>query len=117
MEKDTKDLLINALRSASLKWKGRNDALKRARKSVEDGQYKDGSKKFKFFWQCSMCKEWHRDQTSMEVDHIVEIGPFKGDWNDYISRMFCSVDNLQVLCVKCHQAKTTLNARERWVRK
>ena len=117
MDSDTIKLIMNQLRQGSLIWEGRKIALELARKKVHEGFTKAGKSIYKYFWQCNECKEWFRDVSSVEVDHIEEIGPYKGDWNDYINRMYCSVDNLQVLCVKCHLGKTTKNARERWVRK
>ena len=43
----------------------------------------------------------------MEVDHIVEIGSFKGDWNEFLFRHFPpDRAKLQVLCITCHMKKT-----------
>jgi 5-methylcytosine-specific restriction endonuclease McrA len=117
MDDSTIKLIMNQLRQGTLIWDGRKNALDKARKKVQEGFLKNGKPFYKYFWQCNVCKDWFRDSSSVEVDHIEEIGPYKGDWNDFINRMYCSEDNLQVLCSKCHVAKTTKNARERWVRK
>ena len=56
----------------------------------------------------------------IEVDHVVEIGSFTGDWNEYINKMFCddNLENLQALCVPCHSLKSTAgNATLRYQRK
>jgi 5-methylcytosine-specific restriction endonuclease McrA len=55
----------------------------------------------------------------MEVDHIIEIGSFNGNWNEYLFRHFPAQENLQALCVPCHLKKTKAfnSARTRWKRK
>lgn len=59
-------------------------------------------------FQCAKCSgTFRRDET--HVDHrIPVIDPTVGfvDWNTYMVRLFCSVDNLQILCVKDHAEKT-----------
>lgn len=116
---DDVNFVKNLLRQGSVKWKGRSECLKRARKRVRVGETKTGKAVWKFYWQCAACSEWFRNEKQMEVDHIEEIGPFKGCWTDYINRVFCSQDNLQALCVACHMKKTTRynNATIRWKRK
>ena len=42
---------------------------------------------------------------NVHVDHKDPVGSFK-DWNTYIERLFCSEDNLQILCLECHKEKT-----------
>ena len=84
-----------SLRSQSLKWPERNEALKAAR--VERGLYR-----------CKMCQETFKRQ-EVQLDHINPIIPVdKGftTWDDYIERLFCSADRLQVLCKQCHEVKT-----------
>lgn len=118
MDKDTERYLISKLREASVTWGGRSECLKRSRKKVQEGFLKDGSPKWKYYYQCAKCLEWFRDVKSLEVDHIVEIGPFTGDWTAYISKMFCGQDNLQALCSLCHQKKTSgYNATLKFKRK
>ena len=118
MDKSTKKYLLNILRQATMSWRGRTDCLKAARVRKVLGVYGNGKVRYKYFWKCAKCLNEFRDQAQMEVDHIEEVGPFKGDWNDYIARMFCSLDNLQVLCLKCHSAKTSkYNAALRFQRK
>ena len=107
LDNDTIRHIINCLRRGTMIWEAKSLCLKRHRKLVHEGEYfKNGMKKKKFFYQCNGCKTWFRDAESLEIDHIDEVGPFKGDWNDYIKRMYCSVDNLQPLCSVCHQKKT-----------
>lgn len=43
-----------------------------------------------------------------EVDHIKEIGGFKGDWEAIIESMYCEDEGLQALCIPCHRKKSAL---------
>lgn len=43
----------------------------------------------------------------VHVDHIKPVGRFY-DWNTLFDNMFCSIDNLQVLCTCCHYFKTQI---------
>lgn len=108
MDRETEKHILNVLRRGTTTWKGRSECLRRARKSVWDGEFlKNGRKKFKFHWQCAKCLKWFKESSDLEVDHIVEVGPYQGDLHKYAERMYCSVDNLQALCSECHLKKTT----------
>lgn len=106
MEKDTIRHIINYLRQATITWPGRTACINRHSKKFNVGKYKNGKIKFKKKIQCQSCKEWF-DQKNIEVDHIEEVGSFRGDWNEYITRLFCGQENLQPLCIKCHSKKTS----------
>ena len=49
------------------------------------------------------------------VDHIEPIVPAEGftTWDEVVRRMFCEVDNLQLLCHDCHQLKCAEERKER----
>lgn len=119
MDKELIYYIANLLRKGTMTWSGRQKALLAARKKKVEGLTRARGKiKTKFYWTCAKCGEDFRDQSEVEVDHIVEIGPFQGDWNDFISRIYCSQDNLQVLCVVCHAKKTSgYNASRKYTRK
>jgi 5-methylcytosine-specific restriction endonuclease McrA len=52
-------------------------------------------------------------KADVSVDHIEPIGAFT-TWDAYIRRLFCSIDNLQVLCKdNCHKSKTKKERRKR----
>lgn len=116
---DDVKFIINSLRQASVKWSGRKEALDRARKKVRVGTTLDGKPKYKFHWKCAKCGQWYRNAGDVEVDHIVEVGPFTGDWNEFLPRLFTTQSNLQVLCVVCHMKKTNAYnaAHTKWTRK
>jgi len=111
--------IINVLRQGTIKWPGRAECLRRARKKVFVRVGKKGQRIYKYHWHCARCLRWFRDEKSMEVDHIEEIGPFKGDFDDYVRRVYCRQSNLQLLCGVCHLVKTQSysSARSRWKRK
>ncbi len=118
MNRDTELHILNILRQGTITWSGRSECLRRARKKVEEGKTKDGKTRFKFHWQCNVCKHWFRDCGMIEVDHIEEVGEFKGSFDLYIPRLYCEQENLQAICVVCHKKKTAVfNSRDRWVRK
>ena len=71
---------------------------------------KDGSraKKDAVQYQCGVCSTWTKS-TAISVDHIepvISVDDGFQDWNTFISRVFCPITNLQVICDDCHQKKT-----------
>ena len=100
---DLKAYLKNVLRRASYRHSARSEALKRARTARNT-------------YTCNDCKQSFPNK-SVAVDHLQPVvNPETGftTWDDYIARLFCGPDLLQVLCDTCHDAKT---AREREIRK
>lgn len=93
----------NQLRRLFFRWWERSKAVKNA--WVERGLYK-----------CAACLKVMK-QKGMHIDHIDPVvDPEQGfiDWDIYVSRLFCSADNLQLLCEPCHKIKTE---KERIIRK
>lgn len=122
--KEDIEFVYNLLRRGTIQWPGRSECLKRARKKVFVRRTKKGKPVYKYHWQCAVCKEWFRDEKSMEVDHINEIGgvsSFNGDWNEMIFKIMPRPIEkyLQVLCIYCHLKKTKKynSARSLWKRK
>lgn len=60
-------------------------------------------------WQCNVCSKWVK-RAEFSVDHVNPIG--KGVLNDikdiyaFYELVYCSYDNLQIICKKCHDEKT-----------
>lgn len=82
---------------------------------------KDGgrAKKDAVQYQCGVCSTWTKS-TAISVDHIepvisVDIG-FQ-DWNEFVRRLFCKAENLQVICDGCHQKKTNKERFDRQLKK
>lgn len=100
-----RSFIISMLRRGTNRWGPKNETKKDAR--VERGIY-----------LCASCGEKvpptvkgedGKRKTNISVDHIEPvIDPKKGftTWDDYIERMFCEKDNLQLLCKSCHDNKT-----------
>jgi 5-methylcytosine-specific restriction endonuclease McrA len=97
------------LRQGTRKWAPINETKKQAR--VARG-----------FYRCAGCKEdvpltvkeGRKKSQNIFVDHINPVvDPEMGftTWDDYIEGMFSEMDNLQVLCKKCHDIKSA-NERE-----
>lgn len=60
-------------------------------------------------------KEGARRANNVYVDHIEPIVPVTGwvSWDSCIERMFCELDNLQLLCKACHDTKSKEETGER----
>lgn len=117
IDEKTKKHILNVLRRGTVTWHGRNECLNKYRKKVTVGKYLNGKPKTIFKHQCQHCFNWFL-KSELEVDHIEEVGPFEGDIEQYILRMYCSIDNLQPLCGKCHLRKTSnFNSRLKCKRK
>lgn len=60
------------------------------------------------FYRCSICLGEFTNN-NVEVDHVSPVvDPSVGflDWNTYISRLFSSRENYQLVCKACHKIKT-----------
>lgn len=73
---------------------------------------KDGSiaKKPDVYYKCSMCKGEFK-QKDVQVDHVVPVVPPDKtiqdmSYDEIVDRIFCDLNNLQVLCKSCHDIKT-----------
>lgn len=60
-----------------------------------------------YLYKCHSCKDSFTT-SQITVDHIVPCGSLRSfdDLPKFVSNLFCSIDNLQVLCKKCHHLKT-----------
>jgi hypothetical protein len=106
----------NNLRQATRKWKPIQDAKKAA--WLHRGWY-----------LCAECKEEvptttvnkekRKRENNVIVDHIDPIVPTTGwvSWDHCIDRMFCELDNLQVLCRACHKVKCAEESAERKIKR
>lgn len=94
----------SALRQKSRWWKPIVQCKMAARRP-----YKGPLKRQKFEYQCNECKGWFPEK-KINVDHILPAGSLNcaKDVGPFVERLFCEVDNLQVLCEKCHDVKTKL---------
>lgn len=95
-------MIRSALRQKSRWWKPISQCKQNARRA-----YKGKNKRQKWEYQCNHCKEWYNDK-QVQVDHIKPAGQLN-DFKDlpgFTKRLFCEINNLQVLCTECHNIKT-----------
>lgn len=92
----------SALRKAWMKY-----PLKFKTLSANRRVYNGEDKRTKWEYQCRSCSGWFRGKDVI-VDHIYPAGKLKefSDLPQFTSTLFCSCDNLQVLCKECHRIKT-----------
>jgi 5-methylcytosine-specific restriction endonuclease McrA len=70
-------------------------------------KYNGSNKKQKYEYLCNSCKDWFPAK-NINVDHIVPAGELRtaNDLPGFVERLFCEIDNLQVLCTNCHDGKS-----------
>ncbi len=93
--------LLSQLRRISWKWPSFGEAKRLAR--VSRGHY-----------LCAKCGNIYRAK-EVQLDHrnpVVPIGGWDG-LEGYCNRLFCAVEDLQVLCTTCHNTKTQAENAER----
>lgn len=95
-------MIRSALRQKSRWWKPIAQAKLNARR-----KYKGPNKRQRWEYCCNKCKAWFPEK-KINVDHITPAGQLSdfADLAGFVKRLFCEVDGLQVLCEKCHDAKT-----------
>lgn len=101
-----KSWLTSVLRRASFRWGPRSQCLRNGR--VARGLY-----------ECTNCKgHFSVSKKEIKVDHIIPVVSITTgfqfrpnglpDWNEFIDRLFCPVEGLQLLCNTCHDSKTQI---------
>lgn len=93
----------SALRSKSLRWPPRGEALKLARR-----KYVGTNKMQKWEYQCALCSEWQLAKNCNVDHHPVAAGSILSvqDIGNFANNLFCETDNLRVLCSDCHKVHT-----------
>lgn len=93
--------VVSALRSASRRWPPKYERL--ADSFIGVRVNKKTGRQCKHY-SCAICKEAF-PQREVQVDHKDPIGS-TSSWDEFIEKLFCEKDNLQVVCKPCHKAKT-----------
>jgi len=93
------------LRRASRWWKPSSEVKMAARRA-----YKGPNKRLKWEYKCNICKNYFPEK-SVQVDHIVPVGSLNkaDDLPGMVERLFCEKEGLQVVCAKCHTAKSLVD--------
>ena len=103
----------SALRQKSRWWKPIQECKMKARRD-----YKEPLKRLKYEYQCKKCKGWFKEK-EINVDHRTPAGTLTcgDDLKGFVERLFCEVDNLDVLCEACHAVKTKKENEQNKLRK
>ncbi len=107
-----RSFVTSALRAASRRWPVKYKALKAA---FAGRQVNAKTGKLAMHYKCAKCKKLFV-AADVQVDHVQPVvDPKKGfvGWDVYIDRMFCEIENLQVLCRSCHAVKTADEKKQR----
>ena len=107
-----KGWIISLLRRGTMRWPPRNEALAKAK---TEKKINTATGRMAQHFKCAVCLQDYSAK-NVVVDHIEPVVlPGIGfiDWNTYIERMFCSVENLQVLCKTCHDIKSSIEKTQR----
>lgn len=98
--------VVSVLRSGTRKYPPKYETLNEA-KTEKKTNVKTG--RLAQHYVCAECKLDY-PATGVQVDHITPVVGASGftTWDDFISNLFCSKENLQVLCTVCHAQKTKL---------
>lgn len=96
--------ITSTIRSGFRRWPEKYTALDRAKvgkiKNKQTGRLAE-------HYRCASCNG-NFISKDVQVDHIDPVVPLTGftTWDNFIERMFCDSEKLQVLCIKCHKDKT-----------
>ena len=99
-----KSFITSVLRSGSRRWPPKYEVLANA---YTETKINPASGRLAKHFKCAICGGTFTS-TNVEVDHINPIIGSRGftTWDDFIERLYCSIENLQVLCTPCHKEKT-----------
>ncbi len=81
-------------------------------------QHSDPARKRVKTWvRCNQCGK-PEAKSSVEIDHIAPVVPLdrpleEMSWDELVSRVWCDVKGLQILCETCHTDKTRLEQKAR----
>jgi 5-methylcytosine-specific restriction endonuclease McrA len=116
-EAQYKGFVVRALRAAMRKWRvlyDTKDAAKRGQRTDQaTGKKRD-------MYECAGCARLFKSD-EIHVDHIEPVfDPRKRvpaeetDYTQLVHRMFCEIENLQILCHTCHGIKTENERKQRY---
>lgn len=99
-----KAFIVSVLRSGTRRYPPKYETLDEA-KTLKKINIKTG--RLAQHYKCAVCLLDYPAK-EVQVDHIIPVVSSDGftDWNSFINGLYCPKDNLQVLCVPCHDIKT-----------
>lgn len=110
-ESKFQSFIKSILRSGSQRWPPKYKVLNEAKRGKRVNE-KTG--RLAEHYECAGCHSLFPAK-SVQVDHLESVVPLEGfvSWDDTIKRLFCSKENLQVLCKECHSTKSKEESDER----
>lgn len=106
-----KSWLISGLRRMTMRYPPRNEALRTAK---TEKKINEKTGRMAQHYRCAECLQ-EFPAKEVQVNHIDPVIGDSGfiDWDTYIERMFCPVENLNVLCRTCHDVKSAQERKDR----
>ena len=104
--------VVSALRAASRRWPVKYEVLKKA---CVGRQVNEATGKLALHYRCNSCQGLFTS-SNVAVDHIDPVVATEAgfvSWDEFIERLFCEENGLQVLCKPCHTIKTANERKER----
>ena len=104
--------IISVLRKGMLKYPPKYETLNKAKVGKK---INEKTKRMAMHYKCNKCKG-HFTSSQVQVDHKKPVvDPKQGfiSWDEYIKRLFCGAENLQVLCKPDHKEKTDREKKRR----
>jgi len=107
-----KGFITSHIRSAFRRWPPKYEVLAAAKVGKKPNP---ATGRIAEHYKCEGCKK-HYPAKDVQVDHIEPVvDPVRGfiNWDTFIERLLCGVENLQVLCKGCHLEKTKQERSQR----
>lgn len=104
--------ITSVLRGGSRRWPPKYETLNAAYVGV---RYNEKTKRNGKHYLCAKC-QGEFPSAQVQIDHTVPVtDPAIGfiSWDVFIDRLYCSKENLMVLCKDCHKIKTKEENKER----
>jgi hypothetical protein len=100
-----KAFIISILRAGTRRWQPKYETLQDA---FVGQRINPKSKRLSKHYKCAAC-EGEFPTAQVQVDHrrpVVSVDDGFTTWDSFIESLYCEKDNLQVLCIPCHNIKT-----------
>jgi len=107
-----KGFITSVLRGGYRRWPPKYETLKEAQTGKKINEL---TKRMGMHYKCKSCKNEYPAK-QVQVDHIKPVVDAKvgfTSWDEFIERLYCTKDNLQVLCKMCHDKKTLKEKKQR----
>lgn len=106
-----KSFITSTIRAGFRRWPPKFRVLEKA---ASGKKINEATGRVAMHYKCASCKG-HFPSKDVQVDHKKPVVGPEGftTWDDFIDRLFCTEENLQVLCKECHSIKTKKETAQR----